>query len=82
MKSEIVSEITDKELKFPCLMKSKNKGYVILATSLKGGSFSGTIVFEAEGEDNSEFKIGVHSNNWGCLQYFKPFSGTIQISNT
>lgn len=73
MKSVIKSEHEEQPIKFPCLMEFD--GLVVLFTN----ETSGTLVHGYKGSINV-YPIGQYYNNWE-IRRFKPFTGTIELSN-
>ena len=69
MKIEINNKEQNTEIKFPCLMVSKNGNIVIMTKQKEGFAV----------KHNSE-KIGYYSTDWD-MSVFKPFTGSITLSN-
>lgn len=63
----------ENEIKYPCLMRSKDSGCIVLFTERETG------VCLYEGRSNICF-IGEHYNKWN-VNYFEPFNGTLTLSN-
>lgn len=69
MKVNIKDNSTSTEIKYPRLMVS-DKGTIVLFT----GNDVGTIL------KSDDYETGHYANDW-AEQLFKPFTGTIELSN-
>lgn len=84
MVNVVIKEKHGDDIVFPCLLISY-KGSVVLALkrSAKGGEFCGTcVVPSAKSNDHniSNDYLGEFSDQWR-IDSFKPFTGTIELSN-
>jgi hypothetical protein len=73
MKVEVKESETEKELQFPCLMINAVEQVVLFHSY-----GSGTLLVDLVLKNSSEF--GYHTSNWS-QQDFKPFKGSIKLSN-
>ena len=69
MKVEINNKEQNNEIKFPCLMISKNGGLVLMTKNKV------VIVL-----NNFPNKLGTYSEDWH-MENFTPFNGSITLSN-
>ena len=69
MKSE-VKERPAKPIKFPCLMRDRRDGAIVLFSKEGRGAVVG---------DGAQDKAGVIRDSW-TMDYFEPFEGTITLS--
>jgi len=69
MKIKINNKEQNTEIKFPCLMISKDNGIVLMTEPEKG-----TVL------NNFPNPIGYYSEEW-YMPNFKPFNGSITLSN-
>jgi hypothetical protein len=75
MKVEVkVFEENQEEIKFPCLMISNQTGNIVLFSCDKKG------VVLLRGENPTLWKIGDYGNDF-AMENFKPFKGSITLSN-
>jgi hypothetical protein len=74
MKVEVKENETKKELGFPCLMKSEETGLLVLFYAYRKG------VVLSLGEKETSWKVG-ELNNEFYMANFKPFKGSITLSN-
>lgn len=75
MKVTVTEKENEKDIEFPCLMKWDD--IIILATKKVGNEICGTTVNRSSG-----WNIGTYSDDWsGLKDGFKPFNGTITLSN-
>jgi hypothetical protein len=73
MKVEVKENETEKELQFPCLMIHEN-GMIIIATEKRKNGYNGSVLINV----NTTVNVGEH----GVFnQMFKPFKGSITLSN-
>ena len=72
MKVEINNKEQNTEIKFPCLMISENEQTIILATREKDDVLSGFAL-----KHNKE----LHFSKFWARKLFKPFNGSITLSN-
>ena len=73
MKVEINNKEQNNEIKFPCLMEAEGDYTIILATSeIEGGYLCGVCL---KGTFEGQF-----ADDWLKI-YFKPFNGSITLSN-
>ena len=73
MKVEINNKEENTEIKFPCLMISDDKSTIILATSFKRKTaINGLSLKHPDGEIEKDIWAG---------EFFKPFNGSITLSN-
>jgi hypothetical protein len=75
---ELVEEEVQEEVTFPCLMKSKVTGKVVLMTRLNhyNGFGIGTVIVAS----NNAHKVGHHSRDW-AIQDFEPLKGKVILEN-
>lgn len=71
MKSKIIEKEVEEKVEYPCLMKSKKHGHVILFTDLGNG----VVVSSSD-----DYRIGQKSDFWD-MACFEPFNGIIELSN-
>jgi hypothetical protein len=72
MKIEINNKEQNTDIKFPCLMISDNENTVIIATEKKSDNLHGFALKSG---------FGIHfSKDWD-MSVFKPFNGSITLSN-
>jgi hypothetical protein len=69
MKIEVNNKEQNTEIEFPCLMESKSGKVYLILTLTEGGTYKGTCL-----------NNGNYSSYWG-IDGFKPFNGTITLSN-
>lgn len=72
MKVEVKENETEKELKFPCLMVRDSEDKYIVLFSKCG---CGTVISKSNNHE-----IGDYYHTW-LMSSFKPFNGTITLSN-
>lgn len=76
MKIEVIEKTEEKEIKYPCLMISKDKSELIFATYNAGNCIAG-IVLDCS---MSFFKVGYYTNEWTASN-FAPFNGKVILEN-
>ena len=69
----VVNEATERSLKFPCLMRGRLSGTIVLMTA----PGKGTAVFV---KDGGTHELGEHSAAW-AMDYLAPFHGTITLES-
>ena len=74
MKVTVTEKENEKEIKFPCLMKSSASGNIVLFYFHE----KGTVV--SVGDRSTVWKVGEHSSGFS-MESFKPFNGTITLQN-
>jgi hypothetical protein len=73
MKVEVKETETEKELQFPCLMEYEDHEcgrIIIMAIGKNGNHYIGLRLSQ---------NVGEYATNW--TRYFKPFKGSITLSN-
>ena len=71
MKSVVVETRVKRELDYPCLMKAKSNGFIVLFTNVN----TGVII-----DGKNIWSIGHYSKNWP-EGLFEVFEGSITLSN-
>lgn len=72
MQSKIIEEKIEQTVKYPCLMVREDQKLVILFTE----KYTGIVL----NPGTSPYRIGAMSDSFN-MNYFKPFNGTIELSN-
>lgn len=76
MKSTLIENKEEKEIKYPCLMTAINDeaGKIVVLFTSKN---FGTVVYS----ERELYPIGYYTETWATSRSFEPFDGTIELSN-